>query len=114
MKNPIHEVLGEAYLTYEELCTILVRIEVCLNSRPLTEISHDPSDFNYLTPVNFLIGEYLLAVPERDERLERWRRVQHFSQMLWKRWDEEYRNQLQERRKWFVKKGSKIKVGAIV
>jgi len=79
MKSLIYRVLGESHLSYEELCTILTRAEACLNSRPLTEMSTDPSDLTYLTPGHFLIGESLLAIPERDEstmpvnRLDRWR-----------------------------------------
>ncbi|GFY54949.1 integrase catalytic domain-containing protein [Trichonephila inaurata madagascariensis] len=32
------------------------KIEACRNSRPLTELSPDPSDFNALTPAHFLFG----------------------------------------------------------
>ncbi|XP_025190399.1 uncharacterized protein LOC112590994 [Melanaphis sacchari] len=102
MKNLIGKVLGESHLTYEELNTILTRVEACLNSRPLTEMSSDPSDLTYLTPAHFLIGESLMAVPERDEstmpanRLDRWRRIRQYSQILWKRWSHEYLNQLQD------------------
>ncbi|XP_050520061.1 uncharacterized protein LOC126893685 [Daktulosphaira vitifoliae] len=120
MKTLIFKVLGEAFLTYEELNTILIRAEACLNSRPLTTLSPDPSDPLFLTPAHFLIGESLMSVPEADEtgvqtnRLDRWRRVRHFSQMLWKRWRHEYLAQLQERVKWSTTKGPNINVGTIV
>lgn len=120
MKNLIGRVLGESHLTYEELNTILTRVEACLNSRPLTEMSSDPSDLTYLTPAHFLIGESLMAVPERDEstipanRLDRWRRVRQYTQILWKRWSNEYLNQLQVRKKWSVERGPTLAIGTIV
>ncbi|KAL4136141.1 hypothetical protein QTP88_007705 [Uroleucon formosanum] len=120
MKNLIGRVLGESHLTYEELNTILTRVEACLNSRPLTEMSSDPSDLTYLTPAHFLIGESLMAVPERDEstipanRLDRWRRVRQYTQIMWKRWSNEYLNQLQVRKKWSVERGPTLAIGTIV
>jgi hypothetical protein len=120
MKNVLFRILGESYLTYEELSTILTRVEACLNSRPLTTMSSNPSDLSYLTPAHFLIGDSFMALPERDEtttpsnRLDRWRRVQQFSQILWKRWSREYLAQVQERTKWAGRKGPKIGIGSIV
>ncbi|XP_029348389.1 uncharacterized protein LOC115034949 [Acyrthosiphon pisum] len=120
MKNLIGKVLSESHLTYEELNTILTRVEACLNSRPLTEMSSDPSDLTYLTPAHFLIGESLMVIPERDEstipanRLDRWRRVRQYTQILWKRWSNEYLNQLQVRKKWSVERGPTLAIGTIV
>ncbi|XP_050063272.1 uncharacterized protein LOC114130946 [Aphis gossypii] len=120
MKNLLFKVLGESRLTYEEMSTVLTRVEACLNSRPITSLSSDPSDLSYLTPGHFLIGDTITAVPERDETttsltpLERWRRVTQYSQLLWKRWSTEYLGQLQERAKWTQSKGPKLKVGSVV
>jgi len=61
-----------------------------------------------------------MSIPERDEtntqanRLDRWRRVQQFSQILWKRWSREYLHQLQERSKWASEKGPKVDIGSVV
>ena len=49
--------------TYEELCTLLAEIEVCLNSRPLCALSDDPLNPTYLSPGHFLIGEPLTQLP---------------------------------------------------
>lgn len=120
MKALLKSVLSESYLTYEELCNILTRVEACLNSRPLTALSSDPSDLLYITPAHFLIGDSLMSIPERDEtntpvnRLDKWRRVQQFSQTLWKRWSCEYVHQLQERSKWSKEKGPKITINSVV
>lgn len=67
MKLLLSKVLGDSYFTYEELLTIITRAEACLNSRPLTCMSSDPSDMSHLTPGNFLIGDSLSAIPEIDE-----------------------------------------------
>ncbi|KAL4120429.1 hypothetical protein QTP88_013125 [Uroleucon formosanum] len=120
MKNLLFKVLGESRLTYEEMSTVLTRVEACLNSRPIISLSSDPSDLSYLTPGHFLIGDAITSVPERDETttavtpLERWRRVTQYSQLLWKRWSTEYLGQLQERTKWTQSKGPNLKVVSVV
>lgn len=93
-------------LTFEELTTTLVKIESCLNSRPLTALSNDPEDITALTPGHFLIGEPLLSAPEPNlleintNRLTRWELIQKITQDFWKRWSEEYLTTLQQRQKW--------------
>jgi len=67
MRNLLYKVLGEAKLTYEEMSTALTRVEACLNSRPITPMSSDPTDLIVLTSSHFLIGDAITAVPERDE-----------------------------------------------
>ncbi|XP_060846165.1 uncharacterized protein LOC132925818 [Rhopalosiphum padi] len=120
IKNHLYRVLGTANLTYDELNTILIRIEAVLNSRPLTPCYSDPTDTTPLTPAHFLIGEPTCSIPEPDltgipdNCLKRWQRVTQLTQALWQRWNKEYLSQLQTRRKWLANKGPKIKVGTIV
>ncbi|CAI6373574.1 unnamed protein product [Macrosiphum euphorbiae] len=48
-------------MTFDETTTLSCPIEAVLNSRPLTPLSSDPSDFNALTAGHFLIGESITA-----------------------------------------------------
>ncbi|KAH0814817.1 hypothetical protein GEV33_007974 [Tenebrio molitor] len=92
-------------VTYEEMYTLLTRVEACLNSRPLTPMSPDPTDFSVLTPAHFLIGEPMTAPlePNLEElkinRLSRWQRIEQLRQQFWRRWIREYIPQLQLRPK---------------
>lgn len=119
MKRHLFASLGNALLTFEELSTVLSKIEACLNSRPLCAMSEDPDDLEILTSGHFLIGRSLLSIPEsscldlRDHVLQRWKYLQKLSQTFWNRWSEEYLVTLQNRNKWFFK-GRKIQVGDLV
>jgi len=120
LKAHLYRTLGNASLTFEELNTILIRVEAILNSRPLTPLSSHPSDLSVLTPGHFLIGDALTSLPDRDERdvptnrLSRWRRVVQFTQQLWARWTRDYLTQLQERTKWMSSSGPKLGAGTVV
>jgi hypothetical protein len=55
--------MGAHVATYEELSTLLVEIESCLNSRPLCTLSDDPFIQTYLSPGHLLTGEPLTQIP---------------------------------------------------
>lgn len=92
--------------TYEEMNTAVVRIEGCLNSRPLTALKDDPTDLTALTPAHFLVGDQLvrplgpnvLSIP--SNRLVSWERIHKFEQSIWSRFSQEYLSELQKRNKW--------------
>ncbi|XP_054709171.1 uncharacterized protein LOC129218872 [Uloborus diversus] len=64
VKKHLIKASNSAILNFEELSTLLIQIEACLNSRPLTPLSADPMDLQPLTPGHFLIGAPLLSFPE--------------------------------------------------
>lgn len=105
VKRHLRKTIGNSLLTFEELSTILIQIEAVLNSRPLCPISNDSSEFNFLTPGHFLIGEALVAPPEknlemdRKSYIERWNHVQLSVQRFAKLWKRDYLNKLQNRPK---------------
>ncbi|XP_063924727.1 uncharacterized protein LOC135138680 [Zophobas morio] len=76
-----------AFSDISEMSTLLIRIEACLNSRPLTPLSSDPNDLSILIPGHFLIGEPLTSFPEYDvtevtiKKLSRWqlKQQEHYS-----------------------------------
>ena len=56
-KLHIKRVMSGNLLNFEEMLTLLNKIEACLNSRPLTSLGEDPEDFSVLTPEHFFGGE---------------------------------------------------------
>lgn len=66
VKYKLKSTIGEVKSSYEEFSTILTQIEACLNSRPICPITQDPDDLEILTAGHFLIGQAVLAVPERS------------------------------------------------
>lgn len=55
--------LGNSLFNYEQLVTIITKIEACLNSRPLYAESIDPNDIEALTPGHFLLKQALTSLP---------------------------------------------------
>ncbi|XP_037050902.1 uncharacterized protein LOC119084808 isoform X2 [Bradysia coprophila] len=106
MKHHLKRVIGDITLTYEELSTVLTKVEACLNSRPMCQLNDDPNDLSVLTPGHFLIGRPLKARPKGIMGAkgvgvkERWNVVQRIYRDFWDAWSKEYLNQLQHRPKW--------------
>jgi hypothetical protein len=106
MKHHLRRTLGAHIATYEELSTLLVEIEACLNSRPLCILSDDPFNQTYLSPGHFLIGQPLTQIPSIDytnckcNSLSRWQLFQQMKQHFWKRWSADYLQGLQQRQRW--------------
>ncbi|XP_076661119.1 uncharacterized protein LOC143364992 [Halictus rubicundus] len=119
-KYHLTRVIGDQRLTFEELYTLLTQIESCLNSRPLSPLSSDPTDLNPLTPGHFLIGTALTTLPSQDirdikvTRLNRYQLVQQMVQHFWQRWQKECIHQLQQRHKWQHPTTVKIAVDPLV
>lgn len=105
-KSHLKRVIGSQMLTYEEFSTLMVQIEMAMNSRPLTPMSGNREDLEVLTPGHFLVGTALTSIPESIEgiqsinQLRHWRLVQNMYHHFWTRWAKEYFNTLQQRSKW--------------
>ncbi|GFY68663.1 hypothetical protein TNIN_172781 [Trichonephila inaurata madagascariensis] len=80
---------GLSFLHILHTLEVCGEIEACLNSRHLTELSPDPTDFNALTPAHFLVGGPIHQFPEpslpsRSVALsERWNLIQRLRQYFW-------------------------------
>ncbi|XP_075156162.1 uncharacterized protein LOC142229484 [Haematobia irritans] len=105
-KNHFKKISGGFTYSFEEFCTLLSKIESCLNSRPISRMSEDPTDLNPLTPGHFLTGGPLLAPPEPsydthpESVVNRWQRVKVLQQHFCQRWKTEYLRELHKRNKW--------------
>ncbi|XP_054715530.1 uncharacterized protein LOC129225009 [Uloborus diversus] len=119
MKQHLFKVCKSAVLNYEELSTLIIQIEACMNSRPVTPLSSDPNDLDPLTPGHFLIGAPLLAMPESYQAenslsyTSRFKLIQALREGFWRRWSAEYLTQLQQRSKW-KSSNPNIKTGQLV
>jgi len=96
MKRLLIRTMGTHIFTYEEFTTLLTRVEAFFNSKPLAPLTTAPTDFKYLFPGHFLIGQPLLAVPPRvllESRvilIQRWKLLDQCHQIFWRRWSTEY------------------------
>jgi len=106
-KTLLVRVMGCHNTTFEEMSTVICRIEAVLNSRPITPMTSSPLDLDYLTPGHFLIGQPLLAVPDLNipedhaKLVHRWKLLHQCHQSFWRRWSNKYLCSLQVRHKWF-------------
>ncbi|XP_063837161.1 uncharacterized protein LOC135086305 [Ostrinia nubilalis] len=119
VKFRLKRVIGNySTLTYEEMSTVLVQVEACLNSRPLSKLDGDQEN-EVLTPGHFLVGEPLVTAPDRNYEnsnigsLRRWQYTQRMTQEFWRKWSKEYLNQFFHRYKWATQ-APQPKVGDIV
>jgi hypothetical protein len=104
VKHHLKRVVADRRLTYEELSTVLINIEACLNSRPLCPLTDDVDDLEALTPAHFLIGDTMFAPPEyrpqaqsfKEQFLLHQTMLRHF----WKAWSRDWLAHLQQRPKW--------------
>lgn len=120
VKHHLTRGVGKRLLTPSQLYTIVTQIEGVLNSRPLWPQSDDPLDLSPITPAHLVIGRSTLQRPltenvsERaDNRLTIWGLQQKMQHSFWKRWKEEYLNNLQRRGKWYKPKEN-LKIGDMV
>lgn len=120
LKRILRKVIGNAYLEYEELNTILCDAESVINSRPLTYLSEDSEDLVALSPSLFLQEITEVGVPDLDlideKKLnKRYTYKQKIRQDLRLRFRSEYLGQLKDfsktRRECFIKEGEIVLIG---
>lgn len=105
-KQHLKKVAGVSKYTFEEFNTLLSKIEACLNSRPLSPMSENPSDLVALTPGHFLTGSPILNPIDPEIReapmsiRNRWQRLKAIHQHFCSRWKNEYLKELHKRNKW--------------
>lgn len=105
-KQHFKKTAGVLKYTFEEFQTLLAKIEACLNSRPISPVSQNPSDLTALTPGHFLIGSPILVPLESiSEQVpisihNRWQRLKAMYQTFCARWKNEYLKEQQKRYKW--------------
>ena len=92
IKRSLESITNGRTITEELLTTLLCEAESILNSRPLSSISDDITDFKRLTPNHILLVSSKPNVePSNYENVEvnyrkKWRAVQAYTNLFWKRW----------------------------
>ena len=108
-------------LNDETFRTLLCKAEAIIKSRPLTvESLSDPFPPIPLTPMVLLTGKSKIVFPPlgKFQRADlyctrRWRQVQHLTNEFWKRWKNEFLQNLHQRQKW-TKEKRNFKEGDVV
>lgn len=117
MKYHLNRVTNGQTLTYEELDTLITKIESVLNSRPLIADATGRKGDLCLTPGHFLIGSQLIAEPlPEPSNLKLVQRFEILNQMMksfWNCWEKDYLAQLQTGNKWKFPNAN-ITKGAVV
>ena len=106
MKFHLKRVVGLQILTVPQLTSLVIQVEGVLNSRPLTPLSCDSTNYDVLTPGHFLIGRPVTAPSwtdlssYKDGTLRHYHLIVALLQRFWKQWRTEYLTTLQARSKW--------------
>ncbi|XP_070064022.1 uncharacterized protein [Drosophila virilis] len=104
-KNRLYKSTSTSKYTFEELSTLLSKVEACMNSRPISPMSKDPTDLLALTPGHFLVRGPLLSATEPEIKenaasiINRWQRLKALQQQFCLHWKHEYLLELHKRNK---------------
>ena len=104
-KHCLKKVLKNAYLSYDELTTILIEVEAVLNSRPLAYVEAEGIE-EALPPSHLMLGRRIHTLPDPvisktpvsnvDTLTRRFRYLTKLSSHFWNRWHREYLLSLRE------------------
>lgn len=106
-------------LTHDVLNTFMYEVCAIINSRPLANVSVDPTQPSVLSPSVLLTQKTEVdygpfqAVDVKDMYRSSWKHTQLLANQFWKRWQQEYLYSLQTRQKWTYSKED-IKVDDVV
>jgi len=107
VKTTLRKILGSARLHFEELSTILTKVEAMINSRPLSYLYDDDPE-TAITPSHLSIGRNIYSNKPTVEvinetfsisQTEASKRIQYIEKVLqtyWTRFKKEYLNELRE------------------
>ncbi|KAK3107001.1 hypothetical protein FSP39_004706 [Pinctada imbricata] len=111
--------LPQRNLTHDVLVTLMAEICAILNNRPLVPVSVDPNHPFVLSPSTLLTQKCETDIPPfehldiKDMYASHWKHVQVIANQFWNRWQGEYIQLLQSRRKWKDSKEN-VKTGDVV
>ena len=118
-KRVFYSILRNRRVTDETLSNTFCFVEQALINRPLTPVSDDPNEFEVLTPIHFLSGRSLQALPslvqgDEPDLRRRCTKAQAYTNAKWVRWMIEYVPSLHKRVKWKKHSDNSLKAGALV
>lgn len=120
LKSAFYKTVGPGHLSLDELCDIVLDIEVTLNNRPLCYMEED-HQLPTLTPNSLLfLNTNLLPEPqpyhlEEVSLRKRAKMIQSTKDAMWRRWTGEYLRALRERHQIkYCSKESNLNVGDVV
>ena len=96
MRKILTSITSQTTFTEEGLTTLFVEVEGILNSRPLTPVSFIEEIKRPLTPNDVLQFYPASGIPPTDTAnsdsliVRKWRYAQHFANLFWRRWAQEY------------------------
>lgn len=120
MKLHLFKTLVTLLFLLKSCNSVLVRIETTLNSRPISPLSSDPSDFTALMPGHFLTVDIFNAIPKEHvvatllNRLTTSSRVTQFTRWLWHRWRHDYLCNFKVVKKWCTSTCPSLAVNTVV
>ena len=122
VKSSLRKTLGRSVLSKVELETLLLEVEACVNSRPLTFVSDEVDGTQPLTPSHFLSGRVAgvrVSVVDDSAQVsassltEREVQRQNLLAKFWNVWQTDYLRSLPHSVRKFKSRG-KLRIGSVV
>lgn len=109
VRRVLDSVLGSVQnrdMTHDVLITVMTEVCAIVNARPIVLVTTDGNEPEILNPASLLTMKIDFSTPGfdyldiKDIYKSEWKCVQFIAERFWKRWREEFLQQLQPRRKW--------------